>query len=53
LIREGFEDILPFDVVEFREYLDKAKKIHYKLRIINDFEAYDLDHTNGLRTKDI
>jgi len=45
--------VVPFDVSEFKEYLDKVKKIHYKIRSINDFQAYDLDHHNGIRTRDI
>ena len=43
----------PFDVNDFKELLEKAKKIHQKLRLINDFEAYDLDAATSLRTKDV
>jgi len=53
LLREGFEEIHPFDINDFKEYLEKAKKIHHKLRLIHDFEGYDLDSANNLRSKDI
>eukprot|EP00347_Sterkiella_histriomuscorum_P004756 403359225 len=53
LLREGFEEIQPFDINDFKEYVDKARKIYQKIRQINDFEVYDLDHTNNLRTKDV
>lgn len=32
LIREGIEEIYPFDTAEFKEFLEKAKKMHSKLR---------------------
>ena len=53
MIKEGFEEIVAFDVNEFKEYIDKVKKIHHKIKIISEFEAYDLDPANSLRTKDI
>ncbi len=53
LIREGFEELAPFDISEFKEYVEKMKKIHQKLRSIYEFEMYDLDPQNNLHTKDI
>ena len=43
LIREGFEELAPFDVQEFKEYVEKMRKMHLKLRQIYDFELYELD----------
>ncbi len=40
-------------MTEFKEYLEKVKKINQKIRIINDFEAYELDSQNGIKSKDI
>jgi hypothetical protein len=31
----------PFDINEFKECLDKAKKINKKIKDISDFEFYD------------
>ena len=53
LLRERLEELHPFDTVEFKEYHEKIKKLYAKIRQIYDFEAYDLDPTNNLRTKDI
>lgn len=53
LVREGFEELQPFDIAEFKEYFDKVKKLHSKLRMIYEFEAYDLDPNNNLKSKDI
>lgn len=53
LLRERLEELHPFDTVEFKEYHEKIKKLYAKTRQIYDFEAYDLDPTNNLRTKDI
>lgn len=33
--------------------MEKVRKLHSKIRQIYDFEAYDLDHTNSLKTRDI
>ena len=40
-------------MAEFREYVEKVRKLHSKIRQIYDFDAYDLDHTNSLKTRDI
>jgi hypothetical protein len=40
-------------VNDFKEYLDKVRKLHAKIRQIYDFQAYDLDHTSSLKTRDI
>ncbi|CDW78932.1 UNKNOWN [Stylonychia lemnae] len=53
LIREGFEEIQPFDMNEFKDYVEKVKKINNKIRMIYEFQAYDLDPNNSLRSKDI
>ena len=52
-MRERFEELQPFDTVEFKEYHEKIKKLYAKIRQIYDFEAYDLDPNNSLRTRDI
>ena len=32
LIRENLEDIQPFDINDFKEYIEKARKLHTKIR---------------------
>lgn len=44
LIRERIEDRHVLNVSEFRDYLDKAKKIHYKLQQVYDFEEQYRHH---------
>ncbi len=53
LLRERLEELQPFDTLEFKEYHEKLKKLYAKIRQIYDFEAYDLDPNNSLKTKDI
>ena len=53
LIREGFEELNGFDITEFKEYVEKMRKMHSKIRQIYDFEMYDLDHSNNLRQSDL
>ena len=53
MVREGFEDIAPFDAADFKEFMDKAKKLHVKIHQITDYEKYELDDFNGIKTKDI
>jgi hypothetical protein len=53
LIRENFEEIQPFDISEFKEYLEKVRKLHLKVRQIYDFPSYEMDPLNSLKTRDI
>ncbi|TNV72481.1 hypothetical protein FGO68_gene66 [Halteria grandinella] len=53
LIRENLEELYPFDINDFKEYLDKVRKLHLKIKQIYDFQGYDLDPGNNLKTRDL
>jgi hypothetical protein len=53
LIREGYEEVLPFDLNEFKEHMEKVKKVHNRLRSIQDFDMYKYENGNGLSAKEI
>ena len=43
LVREGIVQLNPLDVSEFKDYMDKARKIHQRLFQMQEFEDPPFD----------